>query len=505
MGSRRGGVRVEDDKEVAGVLMPSFVPPPPVTHAFSTEGNDMHSSRVSDFGALEQSVGYRVDAAGASFNLKTSGQAVPADPLQFGSFNKVEDGCLWLLDIDDPFALPDIPPVSRVGQATLPQLKGQQSNLVSLASGHFENWGESTMAETSPRTDTSTDVETDDKNQRTSYRDALIRKLAQNGHTGSETKRIPPQFDGGLVATIAASDSSDRSKEKTGDQKTLRRLAQNREAARKSRLRKKAYVQQLENSRLKLTQLEQELQRARQQGIFISSSGDQTHSMSGNGALAFDIEYARWLEEHNRQINELRAAVTSHAGDTELRSIVDGVLAHYDEIFRLKSVAAKADVFHMLSGMWKTPAERCFLWLGGFRSSELLKLLASQLEPLTEQQVVSMCNLQQSSQQAEDALSQGMEALQQSLAETLTSGSLGPSGGSSGNVADYMGQMAMAMGKLGTLENFLRQADNLRQQTLQQMHRILTTRQSARALLAINDYFSRLRALSSLWLARPRE
>lgn len=49
------------------------------------------------------------------------------------------------------------------------------------------------------------------------------------------------------------------------------------------------------------------------------------------------------------------------------------------------------------------------------------------------------------------------------------------------------------------------QADNLRQQTLQQMHRILTTRQSARALLAISDYFSRLRALSSLWLARPRE
>jgi transcription factor TGA len=49
-----------------------------------------------------------------------------------------------------------------------------------------------------------------------------------------------------------------------------------------------------------------------------------------------------------------------------------------------------------------------------------------------------------------------MEALQQSLAETLASGSLGPAG-SSGNVANYMGQMAMAMGKLGTLENFLRQ------------------------------------------------
>jgi transcription factor TGA len=49
------------------------------------------------------------------------------------------------------------------------------------------------------------------------------------------------------------------------------------------------------------------------------------------------------------------------------------------------------------------------------------------------------------------------------------------------------------------------QADLLRQQALEQMRRILNTRQSARALLVISDYFSRLRALSSLWLARPRD
>lgn len=84
------------------------------------------------------------------------------------------------------------------------------------------------------------------------------------------------------------------------------------------------------------------------------------------------------------------------------------------------------------------------------------------MEPLTEQQLLAINNLQQSSQQAEDALSQGMEALQQSLAETLA-GSLGPSG-SSGNVANYMGQMAMAMGKLGTLEGFIRQVSPRRKE-----------------------------------------
>ncbi|KAJ9180980.1 hypothetical protein P3X46_009158 [Hevea brasiliensis] len=442
MGTRRVNVSGQNDNN-AVTEMPSFVPPIPTSNTMGTEGNSIRS-RIADFGTLEQSLGFRIEDASVDLSrnpvynqLKSSSQAIGTD-IQFGNLNK-------------SLASSDINLSAVVARTqTLPLQKESQSNPVPMLGSRHENWGETNVADGSPRTDTSTD-DTDDKNQR-----------------------------------------------------TLRRLAQNREAARKSRLRKKAYVQQLESSRLKLTQLEQELQRARQQGIFISSSGDQSHSMSGNGALAFDVEYARWLEEHNRQINELRAAVNSHAGDTELRTIVDNVIAHFNDIFRLKGVAAKADVFHILSGMWKTPAERCFMWIGGFRSSETLKLLVNQLEPLTEQQLMGIYNLQQSSQQAEDALSQGMEALQQSLAETLANGTPGSSG-SSGNVANYMGQMAMAMGKLGTLEGFLRQADNLRQQTLEQMHRILTTRQSARALLAINDYFSRLRALSSLWLARPRE
>uniref|UniRef100_A0A1D1Y2W7 Transcription factor TGA6 n=1 Tax=Anthurium amnicola TaxID=1678845 RepID=A0A1D1Y2W7_9ARAE len=64
------------------------------------------------------------------------------------------------------------------------------------------------------------------------------------------------------------------------DAKTLRRLAQNREAARKSRLRKKAYVQQLESSRVKLSQLEQDLHRARSQGLFFGVGGGAGGNLS---------------------------------------------------------------------------------------------------------------------------------------------------------------------------------------------------------------------------------
>ncbi|KAF9597854.1 hypothetical protein IFM89_021939 [Coptis chinensis] len=567
---RFGGI--EDDREA--VVMPSFVSP------CGTEGIGTQTSDFDDIISLEDIVGLTENSE--IDPTKLSGQAVTSYPPHFGTFNKLA-------------ASSDITPsIIRVGSQKFPLQKRLQVNRVSLPTGQFENWGESTMAEASPRTDTSTDGDTEDKNQR---------------------------FEIVPSAGLAVSDSSDRSKDKTGDQKTLRRLAQNREAARKSRLRKKKFptgdlgrLRSAFDNCLHLFSRKgsalgchgaalDRLDVAIANGMFISSSGDQSHSMNGNGALTFDIEYGRWLEEHNRQVNELRAAVNSHAGDGELRIIVDGIMAHYDEIFKLKGNAAKADVFHMLSGMWKTPAERCFLWLGGFRSSELLK------------QLVGICDLQQSSQQAEDALSQGMEALQQSLAETLASGSPIPSG-SSGIVANYMEQLVPrdeddapsdhslhssssdvdvaaadphnrsisnppspicgiqtpyhthgvrernhstysnknldfeGEGEGGDLRTHHRQvpnlvppnqvgnhhhqrnqggrqenqqayltdqafapkadrlpqpADNLRQQTLQQMLRILTTRQSARALLAINDYFSRLRALSSLWLARPRE
>lgn len=92
-------------------------------------------------------------------------------------------------------------------------------------------------------------------------------------------------------------------------------------------------------------------------------------------AAVFDMEYARWIDDHHRLMCELRAAVQEHLPENELRLFVDTCLAHYDEVMNLKSMVAKSDVFHLFSGAWKTPAERCFMWIGGFRPSEMIKVL----------------------------------------------------------------------------------------------------------------------------------
>ena len=92
------------------------------------------------------------------------------------------------------------------------------------------------------------------------------------------------------------------------------------------------------------------------------------------GTAAFNMDYARWVEEQNRQISELRSALANPVTENDLKMLVENGLAHYDELFRIKGIAVKADVFHIISGMWRTHAERCFMWMGGFRPSEILKV-----------------------------------------------------------------------------------------------------------------------------------
>ncbi|KAK4485384.1 hypothetical protein RD792_008023 [Penstemon davidsonii] len=190
-------------------------------------------------------------------------------------------------------------------------------------------------------------------------------------------------------------------------------------------------------------------------------AGDQGHPVAiGNTSsdtTVFDMEYAHWLEEHHRLMVELRNAVHEHLPENELRVMVDHCLAHYNQVMNLKSMIAKFDVFHLFSGMWKTPAERCFIWMGDFRPSELIKIIISEIEPLTEHQLMEISGLQQSTQKVEETLSQGLEALNHSLSETITSDSLiiPP------NMNNYMGQMALAINQLSTLEVFVRQVHKL--------------------------------------------
>ncbi|KAL6603826.1 hypothetical protein ACP70R_044187 [Stipagrostis hirtigluma subsp. patula] len=323
---------------------------------------------------------------------------------------------------------------------------------------------------------------------------------------GKNSKQATLKREGGGKRGGAA--SSDQEGPGTPDPKTLRRLAQNREAARKSRLRKKAYIQQLESGRIRLAHLEQEIQMARTQGAMWG-----TGTLSPDAAL-FNLEYERWLGEHSKVVARLRAAAEEHhRPDGELRAYVDEAAAHYGALMGHKARLAGADPLHLLSGLWKGAAERCFLWIGGFRPSDLIKMVLRHAEPLAEQQAAGAFDVQQSARRAEEALDGELEALLRSLSEVVSADAAAPPQQQAPaaamyqqlyhqhHPAGYMGhmQMAVAMDKLASLGTLLRQADDLRLQALHALRQMLTARQAARCFVAVDDYFCRLRTLSTLW------
>ena len=74
-------------------------------------------------------------------------------------------------------------------------------------------------------------------------------------------------------------------------------------------------------------------------------------------------------------------------------------------------------------------------------------MLSPHLDDLTEQQRLDIVNLRQSCQQAEDALSQGMEKLQFILAQAIADGLL--------REGNYLPQIGAAMNKLEDLVRFV--------------------------------------------------
>ncbi|KAJ1253838.1 hypothetical protein BS78_K171100 [Paspalum vaginatum] len=281
----------------------------------------------------------------------------------------------------------------------------------------------------------------------------MVAAMLPNGNSSSP-KRQEQGGQRSIAAPPAASvPSPNIAKENRSSlTKTLRRLAQNREAARKSRLRKKAYIQQLETSRIRLSHLEQQVQVARVQGIFLGTGEQPGFPSAPSPAAVFDMEYGRWVEEHGKLMFQLRAALNEHLPDEQLQSFVNGAIAQHEELLTLKGAMARADVFHLLSGVWASPAERCFLWLGGFRPLDIIKVMLKHVEPLSEGQILGIYNLQQLVQEREEALNQSMEATQHSISDIVAAPDVAP--------ATFMGHMSLAMNKVASMEGLVMQFDN---------------------------------------------
>ncbi|KAG6385478.1 hypothetical protein SASPL_154313 [Salvia splendens] len=169
-------------------------------------------------------------------------------------------------------------------------------------------------------------------------------------------------------------------------------------------------------------------------------------AISTNGAIRIEKKPAQNLKivsENNKDIIE---------------GFIDSI-----KIVALKRKALKNDVFHVFTGMWKAPSERCFMWMGGFRPSAAIKIVLSQMEGLMEQQRAGLSGLHRSTNEAEAAITDGFERLDQCPTQTIVGNTfiMPP------DVKTYMTQMSIATKQVSALQGVVTQDDVLEGDTCQ--------------------------------------
>lgn len=219
--------------------------------------------------------------------------------------------------------------------------------------------------------------------------------------------------------------------------------------------------------------------------------------------LAFEKFYIEWQEEMKFQFSALRDALQQSKTEEEIARLVQACYSHYIEYTKEKIKLCQEDVSFVVAGMWRTPLEAGFLWMGGWRpttavvlayslmgmqiESELQKLLQGvelpSMAALSAKQLSMIDFLQQKIRVAEDELSDRLAVAQMLLADQhmarATAATPPPS--ESYDLSDVREAIEP---KLASLRDLLVEAQNLREETMREMLNILRPVQAGQYVLA---------------------
>ncbi|XP_071688315.1 TGACG-sequence-specific DNA-binding protein TGA-2.1-like [Rutidosis leptorrhynchoides] len=247
----------------------------------------------------------------------------------------------------------------------------------------------------------------------------------------------------------------------------------NREAVKRCRSNQQTYMRNLE---LKVTELNKEIQLKNEQLKEI-----KCYHMFIAYPINFNKQFNDWFTEPRQRIMQLRRRLIGEFIEADIFSIVDNTLSHFYTIFNIKKNASKNHVFTIIYGSWMTPAQRCTMWIGGIRPTDMLKLIKNHIELFGTIEMESL-STNISKQQNE-----------------LTSKQDFVNKGDEAAMTNYLSSMSSLVEKLTIMHDFMSEADVLRHKTLSSIHKILKTRQRVLALFTIHDHIKRLTTLSDMF------
>ncbi|XP_071721303.1 protein DOG1-like 4 [Rutidosis leptorrhynchoides] len=230
-----------------------------------------------------------------------------------------------------------------------------------------------------------------------------------------------------------------------------------------------------------------------------------------------------WLGELKTNLEHLVSAANHHQNNFEddslLLPLIDKVVGHYEDYYKVKSNGAKGDVLSMFSPTWLTSLEDSLLWIAGWRPTtaihllysksgiqlearlaDLVPVLTDDLGDLSIHQINRIDELQRKTIHEERSISEKMALLQESAAYTpmvdlsnsMSENMRSENNNDDGERESYLKVESLLKSKKDELEEVLHMADGLRVKTLKGVVEILTPIQAVYFLIAAAELHLRI-------------
>lgn len=104
-------------------------------------------------------------------------------------------------------------------------------------------------------------------------------------------------------------------------------------------------------------------------------------------ASSFNRFYEAWFDQFHHLVHQLRKAPKppgTEDDSTYLGHLVQKLMFHHAEYFRVKTLAAERDVLSVFTASWASSLERSLHWIAGWRPTTLFHLVYTESSILFE-------------------------------------------------------------------------------------------------------------------------
>jgi len=124
-----------------------------------------------------------------------------------------------------------------------------------------------------------------------------------------------------------------------------------------------------------------------------------------------------WLVRQQSFLKQLLHSISSDTTNQQQQtSLIQQVLAHYQEYYDEKAKIARNDVFLLFCPLWLSSFERSLLWVAGYKPSLVFKIVDGAVKDLTAEQTLRMEEVKAKTGKKERALMETLVRFQESVA-----------------------------------------------------------------------------------------